>query len=214
MPIRTYLLDDHPVVRRGLRDLLEYEDDIEVVGQAGTAARAVPEILELSPDVAILDARLPDGHGIEVCREVRSADPGVKCLILTSYDDDEARFAATLAGAAGYVLKQIDESALLRAIRAVNSGSSLMDPAVAMRVIERRRRGTARGALGPLASLSAQEAQILSLITEGLTNREIGQRLHLAEKTVKNHVTSLLGKLGVQRRTQAALLVSCLTLER
>ena len=210
--IRAYLLDDHVVVRRGLRAMLEQEPDIEVVGESGTVAQAVPEILELRPDVAILDGRLPDGHGIEVCREVRAVDPTVRGLILTSYDDDEAMFTAILAGASGYVLKQIDESALLSGIRAVVKGHSLIEPDVAMRVIERMRSGQAPGPSG-LSSLTAQESHILSLITEGLTNKQIGDRLYLAEKTVKNHVTSLLAKLGVQRRTQAAVLASKLRFE-
>lgn len=212
-PIRAYLLDDHAVVRRGLRALLEQEPDIEVVGEAGTVAQAVPEILALSPDVAVLDGRLPDGHGIEVCREVRAADPSIKGLILTSYDDDEAMFTAILAGAAGYVLKQIDETALVNGIRVVVSGHSLIEPAVAVRVIERMRSGITPGPSG-LASLTAQESQILALITEGLTNKQIGERLYLAEKTVKNHVTNLLSKLGVKRRTQAAVLASRLSFEK
>ena len=213
MPISVYLLDDHAVVRRGLRALLEREPDFEVVGESGTVAEAIPQILELRPDVAILDGRLPDGHGIEVCREVRAADPGIKGLILTTYDDDEAMFTAILAGAAGYVLKQIDETALVNGIRVVVNGHSLIEPAVAVRVIERMRSGATPGPSG-LASLTAQESQILALITEGLTNKQIGERLFLAEKTVKNHVTSVLSKLGVQRRTQAAVLASRLPFER
>jgi two-component system, NarL family, response regulator DevR len=204
--IRVYLLDDHAVVRRGLRTVLELEDDLEVVGEAGTVADAVPEILALKPDVAVLDGRLPDGNGIEVCRQVRSADPGVRALILTSYDDDEALFNAILAGAGGYVLKQVDESALVSGIRAVHQGQSLIDPAVAVRVIERMRTDSATP--DGLSALTDIESQILDLITEGLTNKEIGDQLHLAEKTVKNHVTALLAKLGVQRRTQAAVLAS------
>ncbi|MFC6288159.1 response regulator [Nocardioides sp. GCM10027113] len=205
-PIKVYLLDDHEIVRRGLRGLLDDEPDIEVVGESGSAVAAVPEILELKPDVAILDGRLPDGSGIEVCREIRAADPGIKGLILTSYDDDEAMFTAILAGAAGYVLKQIEATSLLSGIRAVHQGHSLIDPAVAIRVIERMR----TGAPGPseLAALTPQESKILSLIAEGMTNRQIGEQLFLAEKTVKNHVTSVLAKLGVQRRTQAAVIAS------
>jgi two-component system response regulator DevR len=203
--IRVYLLDDHALVRRGLRAVLELEDDIEVVGEAGTVAEAVPQILELVPDVAILDGRLPDGHGIEVCRQVRSADPRIRAIILTSYDDDDALFSAILAGAGGYVLKQVDESALVSGIRAVVQGHSLIEPDVAVRVIERMRAG---GAADGIDSLTGIEAEILDLITDGLTNRQIGARLYLAEKTVKNHVTSLLAKLGVQRRTQAAVLAS------
>jgi two-component system response regulator DevR len=204
--IRVYLLDDHAVVRRGLRAVLELEGDIEVVGEAGTVADGVREILDLVPDVAILDGRLPDGHGIEVCRQVRSADPRIKALILTSYDDDEALFSAILAGAGGYVLKQVDESALVSGIRAIVQGHSLIEPDVAVRVIERMR--TTTPAAEGIDSLTDTESDILDLITDGLTNRQIGERLYLAEKTVKNHVTSLLAKLGVQRRTQAAVLAS------
>ncbi|QBR92357.1 response regulator [Nocardioides euryhalodurans] len=209
-PIRTYLLDDHALVRRGLRTLLEEEPDIEVVGEAGTVAEAVPQILALKPDVAILDGRLPDGHGIEVCREVRAADPAIRGLILTSYDDQEAMFTAILAGAAGYVLKQIDETALVSGIRAVVKGHSLIEAGAAIQVIERMRTGASPSGVD---SLTPQEAQILDLITDGLTNKQIGERLFLAEKTVKNHVTSLLAKLGVKGRTQAAVLASRLRRE-
>ncbi|GAA1436082.1 response regulator transcription factor [Mycobacterium cookii] len=202
--IRVYLLDDHTVVRRGLRALLELEDDVDVVGEAGTVAEAIPQILELRPDVAVLDGRLPDGHGIDVCRQVRSVDPSIRALILTSYDDDEALVNAILAGAGGYVLKQVDANVLVDNIRALRQGRSLVDPVVAMRVIERIRGG---GEDGP-TRLTDVESRILDLIAEGLTNKEIGERLYLAEKTVKNHVTSLLAKLGVQRRTQAAVLAS------
>lgn len=205
-PIRVYLLDDHTVVRRGLRAVLELEDDIEVVGDSGTAAEGVREILELVPDVAVLDGRLPDGNGIDVCRQVRSVDSRIKALILTSYDDDEALVNAILAGAGGYVLKQVDESALVNGIRAVQQGQSLIDPAVAMRVMQRMRAGTGTGA--GLDKLTDIESQILDLIAEGMTNKQIGDQLFLAEKTVKNHITSLLAKLGVQRRTQAAVLAS------
>ncbi|CAM3669377.1 response regulator [Nocardioides zeicaulis] len=205
--IRVYLLDDHAVVRRGLRAVLELEDDLEVVGEAGTVAEGVPDILALAPDVAVLDGRLPDGHGIEVCRQVRSANPDIKALILTSYDDDEALFNAILAGAGGYVLKQVDESALVNGIRAVHQGQSLIDPAVAVRVIERMRSRESAAPAG-LSALTDVESTILDHITDGLTNKQIGDRLYLAEKTVKNHVTSLLAKLGVQRRTQAAVIAS------
>ena len=206
-PIRVFLLDDHEIVRRGLRTLLESEDDIEVIGEAGLVADAIPAILRLRPDVAILDGRLPDGSGIEVCREVRAVDASIKGLILTSYDDDEAMFTAILAGAAGYVLKQIDGTSLLSGIRAVDQGHSLIDPSVAVRVIDRMRNGQSAGP-AEFASLTPQEKKILSLIAEGLTNRQIGERMFLAEKTVKNHVTSVLAKLGVERRTQAAILAS------
>ena len=203
--IRVYLLDDHTVVRRGLRAVLELEPDIDVVGESGTVAEAIPQILELAPDVAVLDGRLPDGHGIDVCRQVRSVDPQIRALILTSFDDDEALVNAILAGASGYVLKQVDETALVNGIRAVRLGQSLIDPTVAMRVVERMRTGNSPDGLPGLTEV---ESQILDLIAEGLTNKQIGERLYLAEKTVKNHVTSLLAKLGVQRRTQAAVLVS------
>jgi DNA-binding NarL/FixJ family response regulator len=207
-PIRVFLLDDHEIVRRGLRALLEAEADLEVVGEAGLVADAIPAILALRPDVAILDGRLPDGSGVEVCREVRAVDASIKGLILTSYDDDEAMFTAILAGAAGYVLKQIDGTSLLSGIRAVVQGHSLIDPSVAVRVIERMRSGGTPAGPAELASLTPQEKKILSLIAEGLTNRQIGERMFLAEKTVKNHVTSVLAKLGVERRTQAAILAS------
>lgn len=203
--IRIYLLDDHVVVRRGLRAVLELEDDIVVVGESGTVAEAIPQILRLAPDVAVLDGRLPDGHGIEVCRQVRSVNPQIRALILTSFDDDEALVNAILAGAGGYVLKQVDESALVNGIRTVHQGHSLIDPTVAMRVVERMRAGNSPDGLPGLTDV---ESQILDLIAEGLTNKQIGVRLYLAEKTVKNHVTSLLSKLGVQRRTQAAVLGS------
>jgi len=204
--IRVFLLDDHEVVRRGVRDLLEAEGDIEVVGEAGTAAEAVARIPALRPHVAILDARLPDGSGIDVCRDVRSVDPTIKALILTSYDDDEALFAAILAGAAGYVLKQIGSSDLVAGVRSVAAGQSLLDPTLTARVLERVRNGPAEPA--ELAALTEQERKILALIAEGLTNRQIGERMFLAEKTVKNYVSSILAKLGLERRTQAAVLAS------
>jgi two-component system, NarL family, response regulator DevR len=201
--IRIFLLDDHEIVRRGLADLLNGVADFEVVGEAGTAAEALRRIPAVAPHVAILDGRLPDGSGIEVCRIVREEQPEVRCLILTSYDDDEAIFAAVLAGAAGYVLKQIRGSNLIDAVRQVAAGQSLLDPTVTARVLQRIREGKQEDAR--LASLNAQERKILILIAEGLTNRQIGERLFLAEKTVKNNVSSLLAKLGMQRRTQAAV---------
>lgn len=204
--IRLFVLDDHAVVRRGLRAVLELEDDIEVVGEAGTIADAVPQILDLEPDLAILDGRLPDGDGIDACRQIRAANPQIRALILTGYDDDEALFNSILAGAAGYVLKHVGESTLVKNIRDVVQGRSLIDPAVAMRVIDKMRGGAA--AATALPALTATESRILDLITQGLTNRQIGERLYLAEKTVKNHVTSLLAKLGVKGRTQAAVLAS------
>lgn len=202
--IRVYLLDDHELVRRGLRDLLSAEPDLDIVGEAGTAAAARAQIPALRPDVAVLDARLPDGSGIEVCRDVRAIDPSIQGLILTSYDDDDALFAAILAGAAGFVLKQISGSGLVEGIRLVAAGQSLLDPSATTRVLDRMRRGDPRKR--QLDLLTPQEQRVLALITEGLTNREIGQRLHLAEKTVKNYVSVLLAKLGLQRRTQAAVL--------
>lgn len=202
--IRVYLLDDHVVVRRGLRAVLEAEDDLEIVGESGTVAEAVPQILELVPDVAVLDGRLPDGTGIDVCRQVRSADPRIRALILTGHDDDEAQAEAVLAGAGGYVLKHVDTPELVDGIRAVRRGRSLIDPTVAMRVVERMRDDAPDG----LSRLTEGETRVLDLIAEGLTNRQIGERLHLAEKTVKNQVTGLLAKLGVQRRTQAAVMAS------
>jgi two-component system response regulator DevR len=208
-PIRVFLLDDHEVVRRGLHDLLESEGDIEIVGESGSANEAVARIPALRPDVAVLDGRLPDGSGIEVCRQVRSLNPGIKALILTSYDDDEALFAAILAGAAGYVLKQIAGNDLIDGVRRVAAGQSLLDPALTARVLERVRTGlTGPTGHAELAALTGQERKILALIAEGLTNRQIGERLFLAEKTVKNYVSSILSKLGLERRTQAAVLAS------
>ena len=206
MTIRVFLLDDHEVVRRGLVDLLEDEDDIEVVGEAGTVRDATARIPALRPDVAVLDARLPDGSGIDVCRDVRSIDPTIRALILTSYDDDEALFAAILAGASGYVLKQITGNDLIDGVRRVAAGQSLIDPSLTAKVLDRVRRGPETP--DELAGLTEQERKILALIAEGLTNRQIGERLFLAEKTVKNYVSSILAKLGLERRTQAAVLAS------
>ena len=201
--ITVYLLDDHEIVRLGLKDLLESEGDIQVIGESGSAAHAQAQILALQPRVAVLDGRLPDGSGIDVCREIRSRDPDIAALILTSFDDDEALFAAIMAGAAGYVLKQIRGSDLIDSVRRVAAGQSLLDPAVTARVIERVRRGPV---LDPaLAPLTDQERRVLSLVGEGMTNRGIAQSMFLAEKTVKNYVSSMLAKLGLQRRTQAAL---------
>jgi len=202
--IRVFVLDDHEIVRRGVAELIGAEPDLEVVGEASTAAEAIRRIPAVQPDVAVLDARLPDGSGIEVCREVRAEHPEIRCLILTSYDDDEAIFAAVLAGASGYVLKQIRAAHLLDAIRQVAAGRSLLDPDVTEALLRRIRNGTKEDPR--LASLNEQERRILDLITEGLTNREIGERLFLAEKTVKNNVSVLLAKLGMQRRTQVAAL--------
>jgi DNA-binding NarL/FixJ family response regulator len=210
--IRVFLLDDHEVVRHGLRDLLEREGDIEVVGESGSAVEASNRIPLLKPDVAVLDGRLPDGSGIDVCRDVRSVDPSIRALILTSYEDDEALFAAIMAGAAGYVLKQIRGSDLVDAVRRVAAGQSLLDPALTARVLERIRHGHDQP--DELRALTDQERRILTLIAEGLTNREIGARMFLAEKTVKNYVSSVLAKLGLERRTQAAVLAAKLLNEK
>jgi two-component system response regulator DevR len=204
--IRVYLLDDHEVVRRGLADLLQAEGDIEVVGESGSAVEATHRVPALRPDVAILDARLPDGNGIDVCRDVRAVDPSIKGLILTSFEDDEALFAAIMAGAAGYVLKQIRGTDLVDAVRRVAAGQSLLDPAVTARVLERIRTGIEEPK--ELRSLTDQERRILEYIAEGLTNHEIAQRMFLADKTVKNYVSSVLAKLGLERRTQAAVLAT------
>src|SRR5690242_9321936 len=201
--IRVFLLDDHEVVRTGLRELLENDGDIEIVGESGSALEAIARIPALRPNVAVLDARLPDGNGIDVCRQVRSVDPTIQGLILTSYEDDEALFAAIMAGAAGYVLKQIRGTDLVDAVRRVSSGQSMLDPAVTQRVLERIRSGVE--APQELKSLTEQERRILLLVAEGLTNREIAARMFLAEKTVKNYVSNLLAKLGLERRTQAAV---------
>ena len=209
--IRVYLLDDHEVVRQGLRALLEGAGGIEVVGESGSAEEAAARIPATRPHVAVLDGRLPDGSGIEVCRTVRAVDPTIQALILTSYDDDEALFAAIMAGAAGYVLKEIRGTDLVDTIRRVADGQSLIDPALTARVLERVRKGPS---VAPeLAELTEQERKLLGLIAEGLTNRQIGEQMFLAEKTVKNYVSSILAKLGLERRTQAAVLASKL-LER
>lgn len=203
-PVRVYLLDDHELVRRGLRDLLSAEPDLQIVGESGSAVQAVQDILELAPDVAVLDGRLPDGTGIEVCRDVRAQNPAVRALILTSYDDDQALFAAIMAGADGYVLKQIGGNDLVDGIRSIAAGRSLLDPSLVARVMDRLRRGDPRA--DQLAMLTDQERRILELIADGLTNRQIGETMFLAEKTVKNYVSSVLAKLGLERRTQAAVL--------
>lgn len=202
--IRVYLLDDHEIVRRGISELLSGEPDIEVVGESGSAAQATRRIPALRPDVAILDARLEDGSGVDVCRDVRSVDPSIKALILTSYEDDDALFAAIMAGAAGYLLKEVRASGLVDAVRRVAAGQSLLDPAVTATVLERLRSG-GTAADPRLAGLSDQERRILALIGDGRSNREIAEALFLAEKTVKNYVSSILGKLGLERRTQAAV---------
>ena len=201
--MRVFLLDDHEIVRRGVKELLEAEGDLEVVGEAGTAADALARIPPTRPDVAVLDVRLPDGDGVQVCREIRSAHPEIQCLMLTSFADDEALFQAIMAGASGYVLKQIKGADVVEAVRSVAAGRSLLDPSVTARVLERLRKGSEEDEL--LARLSPQERNILRLIADGLTNRQIAEQVHLAEKTVKNYVSNLLAKLGMERRTQAAV---------
>ena len=203
MTVRVFLLDDHEIVRRGVRELLETVDDFEVVGEAGTAEEGLARIPPTKPDVAIIDMRLPDGNGVEVCREVRSREPDVQCLILTSFADDEALFDSIMAGAAGYLLKQIKGTDLVDAVRRVASGQSLLDPEVTARVLERLRKGDEEDER--VARLTDQERKILDLIAEGMTNRQIAERLFLAEKTVKNYVSNLLSKLGMERRTEAAV---------
>ena len=204
--MRVFLLDDHEVVRRGVADLLEAEPDLSVVGEASTAAEALARVPAVRPDVAVLDVRLPDGDGVTVCRELRSRMPDLRCLMLTSFDDDDALFDAIMAGASGYVLKQIRGTDLVGAVRTVAGGQSLLDPRTTAQVLERMR--SAAEQKGPVAGLSEQERTVLALIGEGLTNREIGERMFLAEKTVKNYVSHLLAKLGMQRRTQAAILAT------
>lgn len=203
--IRVFVLDDHELVRLGLQDLLEGHG-FTVVGSSGSAAEAARLIPALRPDVSVLDARLPDGTGIEVCRDVRSVDPSLKCLILTSYDDEQALRGAVLAGASGYVLKEIGGTDLVTAIKLAAHGESLFDRGLRQKIIE----GLSEPAqLDPrTATLTAQERRVLALIGQGMTNRQIGQELFLAEKTVKNYVSSVLAKLGVERRTQAAVLAA------
>ena len=207
--LRVFLLDDHEIVRRGLADLLAEQEGIVVVGEAGEATGAAEAIVAAGTTVAVLDGRLPDGSGIDVCRDVKSADPSIGCVILTSYDDDEAVLGAVLAGADGYLLKEVRATSLVEGLRRVARGESLLDPAVVARV---RARMTAASAdtspESPLVSLTPREREIIALIAEGLSNREIAGRLFLAEKTVKNYVSGILAKLGLQRRTQAAVLAT------
>jgi two-component system, NarL family, response regulator DevR len=207
--IRVFLLDDHEVVRRGLRELLDADDDIEVVGEAGTAEQALARIPPTRPTVAVLDVRLPDGDGVEVCREIRSRYPEIACLMLTSFSDDEALLHAVMAGAAGYLLKQIRGTDIVDAVRRAARGESLLDPGVTKRVLDRVREPPAEDER--LAQLTGQERRILELIAEGLTNRQIAEHLNLAEKTVKNYVSNLLRKLGMERRTQAAIFATRLS---
>jgi DNA-binding NarL/FixJ family response regulator len=204
--IRVFLLDDHEIVRRGLTDLINLESDMEVVGEAASKEEAMHRIPASLPTVAVLDVRLPDGSGVEVCRDILSGLPDIRCLMLTSYSDDEALFDAIMAGASGYVLKEIRGTDLITAIRQVAQGKSLLDPGATQRVLDRLREG--EHADQRLQGLSDQERRILILIGDGLTNRQIGESMHLAEKTIKNYVSSLLSKLGMERRTQAAALAA------
>lgn len=203
MALRIFLVDDHEVVRRGVRDLLESEDDFEVVGEAGSVEEALNRIRATSPDVAVLDVRLPDGSGVELCRELRSSHATLACLMLTSFDDDEALFEAIMAGASGYVLKQVKGNDIVNAVRQVGAGHSLLDPALTAKVMERLRNGAIEDPR--LAGLSGQERRILALLSEGKTNRQIGAEMFLAEKTVKNYVSNLLSKMGMSHRTEAAV---------
>jgi DNA-binding NarL/FixJ family response regulator len=206
-PVRVFLLDDHEVVRHGVMALLETDPDLMVVGEASTAAEALVRVPALRPDVAVLDVRLPDGDGVQVCRQLRAQMPELACLMLTSYADDEALFESVMAGAAGYVLKELRGGDLVQAIRTVADGGSLLDPTATQQLLNRLR-GAGGAAADPLHRLTDQERKVLDLIGQGMTNRQIGNELFLAEKTVKNYVSSLLAKLGMQRRTQAAVLAT------
>lgn len=206
MAVRILLVDDHEIVRRGIADLLEHEEDLEVVGEAASVAEALARAPQVDADVAVLDVRMPDGSGIELCRELRSRLPKLNCLMLTSYADDEALFDAIMAGASGFVLKQVLGLDLINAIRVVGSGGSLLDPRTTASLMDRIRRE--REAHDPLQALTDQERAVFDLIGQGMTNRQIGEKLFLAEKTVKNYVSHLLNKLGMQRRTQAAVLAA------
>lgn len=203
VPTRVFLVDDHEVVRRGIRDLLDAEDDLDVVGEAGTAEEAVGRILALTPDVCVLDVRLPDGSGVEVCREVRARRPSIQALMLTSFSDDEALLEAVLAGASGYLLKQVRGSDLVDAVRRIAAGESLLDPSATAALLRRIREGSAEDER--LVNLTEQERRVLHLLAAGKTNRQIADELFLAEKTVKNYVSNVLAKLGMARRTEAAV---------
>jgi two-component system, NarL family, response regulator DevR len=209
---RVFLLDDHEIVRRGLRELLDAEDDLEVVGEASTVEEALMRVPPTRPDVAILDVRLPDGNGVEACRDIRSAHPEIHCLMLTSFSDDEALFDSIMAGAAGYLLKQIRGPDLIDSVRRVAAGQSLLDPTLTTKVLDRLRRPPTEDQ--QLARLTDQERKILDLLAQGLTNRQIGEQLYLAEKTVKNYVSNLLMKLGMHRRTEAAVYATRLAQRR
>jgi two-component system, NarL family, response regulator DevR len=212
MTVRVLLVDDHEIVRRGLTDLVSTAEDLEVVGEAACVAEAMARAPQVRPDVAVLDVRMPDGNGIELCRDLKSEFPDLQCLMLTAYADDEALFDAFMAGAAGFVVKQVVGLDLLDAIRTVGAGGSLLDPRTTTALMNRVRRE--REDQDPLNKLTEQERQVFELIGEGLTNRQIGERMHLAEKTIKNYVSRLLGKLGMQRRTQAAALAAELRARR
>jgi len=203
MALRVFLVDDHEVVRRGVRDLLEVEDDLVVVGEAGTVAEALQRVPAVDPDVVVVDVRLPDGSGVELCRQLRSADSPPACLMLTSFDDDEALFDSIVAGAAGYVLKQVKGHDIVEAVRRVGAGESLIDASLSARLMDRLRRGPDEDPR--LAGLSPQERRILELLADGLTNRQIAAEMFLAEKTIKNYVSNLLAKMGMHRRTEAAV---------
>lgn len=205
--LRVFLVDDHEVVRRGFAAILDSEDDVEVVGGAGKFHDAIRQIAELEPDVAVMDVRLPDGDGIDLCKEVLSRSPDIRCLMLTSYADDEALFAAVMAGASGYLLKDASSENLIQAVRTVGAGGSLLDPELATHLLERLRRGPFEED-ERLTRLTKQERRILELVADGLTNRQIAENMFLAEATVKNYVSNLLAKLGLKRRTQAAILAN------
>jgi two-component system response regulator DevR len=210
--LNVFLVDDHEVVRRGVADLLEEDEQLTVVGQAASVSEALARVPALRPDVVVLDVRLPDGNGIELCRELRSRLPGLNCLMLTSYTDEQAMLDAIMAGAGGYVIKDIRGMDLISAVREVGSGRSLLDNRAAAALMSRLREAT--DAPGPLAGLTEQERTLLDLIGDGMTNRQIAERMYLAEKTVKNYVSRLLAKLGMERRTQAAVLATQLREER
>ena len=210
--VGIFLVDDHEVVRQGVRSVIEAADGMHVVGEAGNVEQAMQRIAAVNPDVAVLDVRLPDGSGVELCRDIRAAHPNIACLMLTSYSDDEALFEAIMAGASGYVLKQVRGSELLDAIQRVARGEQLLDPSLTGRVLERLRNPVVPDAR--LESLTEQERKVLALIAEGRTNRQIGDTLHLAEKTVKNYVSNLLSKLGMDRRTEAAVFAARIDFDR
>lgn len=212
MDTKVFLVDDHEVVRLGIADLVDNERDLRVVGGASTVAEALDKLPAMDADVVVIDVRLPDGNGVELCRELRSRKPELRCLILTSFDDDEALFDAIMAGASGFVLKQVVGSDLVASIRAVGAGQSLLDGGMVSLLLERLRRQQEQA--DPLAKLTEQERQILDLVAEGLTNREIAAHLHLSEKTVKNYVSFLLGKLSMRSRIQAAVFATELRLDR